>query len=127
MKLYLAYFRFSVGLDLSLRLEIESFFLLTKYKISLDQKIDWQEDSDKITWAYACDFYHSDDVGSVKVSRQDCGRTCMETNACTHFSWTKLDNYTGTCWMKNKGIALKDKAKSNNDHEMICGMMPSKI
>ena len=73
-------------------------------------------------WAYSCDF-RGNELSNVQVSAALCGSTCAQTPACTHFTWTNVNN--GTCWMKN-GTVFKNDAFSTNDMTMVCGILAFK-
>ncbi|CAF0752669.1 unnamed protein product [Adineta steineri] len=67
----------------------------------------------------ACDF-KGNDLCNVRSYRNHCRQKCAQTNGCTHFAWSKLNN--GTCWMKS-GPVSKNDASSTSDRNMICGIL----
>ncbi|CAF3259932.1 unnamed protein product [Rotaria sp. Silwood2] len=69
-------------------------------------------------WAMSCDFRGSD-LSNVQVASNLCGGKCVETQGCTHFTWTQYNG--GTCWMKY-GIVSKSDAFATTDTTMICGV-----
>ena len=84
-------------------------------------QINWQSGQPTGTvWASACDFTNSD-MGNKQVSGNNCAQTCVNTQGCTHFSWTSYNG--GTCWMKS-GSVSKSNAIYNGNNDMICGIIP---
>ena len=74
-----------------------------------------------VYWALGCD-WNNNDMGSAQVSGEKCGGTCLNTNGCTHFTWT---NYKGgTCWMK-RGSVQPSNALTTRDQSMVCGYRSS--
>ncbi|CAF3678835.1 unnamed protein product [Rotaria sp. Silwood1] len=69
-------------------------------------------------WATSCDF-NGNDLSHVKIKPELCGPICLQTQECTHYTWTTLNG--GTCWMK-KGNISKADAFSTNDTTMVCGV-----
>ena len=85
-------------------------------------QIEWQTAPDGVIWAQACDFPTNAFTSASRSDSGDCGRVCMETNACTHFAWTIHQN--GTCWLK-WGYITQQNAVYNENYEMVCGLIPS--
>ena len=81
-------------------------------------QLNWQDVTGEITWSLACDFTNND-LSSARVSSEKCGGTCINTNGCTHFTWT--DYLGGTCWMKKNGASQND-AKFTNNYNSVCGI-----
>jgi hypothetical protein len=48
-----------------------------------------------VLWSAGCD-WAGNDLSSVSGQGADCGRLCVQTQGCTHFSWTSWNS--GTCW-----------------------------
>ena len=77
--------------------------------------IDWQPGN----WAFACDFPENS-FSNVQVRGEDCGGRCVQTEGCTHFTWTTHNG--GTCFMK-KGNVGKEIAFDTGDRSMVCGIV----
>ncbi|CAF2408204.1 unnamed protein product [Rotaria sp. Silwood2] len=75
----------------------------------------------KMNWAMSCDF-NGHDLFHIKMSAELCNETCLQTQECTHYTWTTLNG--GTCWMK-QGNVSKDNALVTDDPTMICGIITS--
>jgi oxalate decarboxylase/phosphoglucose isomerase-like protein (cupin superfamily) len=67
-------------------------------------------------WAVGCD-WNNNDMGSAEVRGEDCGGKCLNTNGCTHFTWTSFNG--GTCWMKKGSVQPGSALKT--DQSMVCG------
>jgi len=94
---------------------------LTLHAMAVQAQLNWQTGAGGVQWAFACDFFKQD-MGSARVSGEQCGGKCMSTSGCTHFAWS--DYQDGTCWMKY-GSVQKSDAKFNNNYKMVCGITPS--
>jgi hypothetical protein len=94
---------------------------LTFHVMVVHAQVNWQSGAGGVQWAFACDFVNHD-MGSAKVSGDQCGNKCMSTSGCTHFAWTPGN--PGTCWMKS-GSVQKSDAKFNNNYQMVCGITQS--
>ena len=70
-------------------------------------------------WAVSCQFV-GNDIGSVRVSGEECGSACYHNSACTHFTWTK--DMGGTCWLK-LGVVRKSDAVFTDNPQMTCGIV----
>ena len=87
--------------------------------------IHWQLGDEGGIWSSNCDFPAGEDdpapiLGSTGVQ---CGQTCMETPACTHYTWSSLN--TGTCQLK-QGDVTRDSAVPSSEKDASCGIMPYK-
>ena len=78
------------------------------------QPVDWKGDN----WATGCEF-RGNDLMSVQTSSEQCGSRCVNTEGCTHFTWTTRNG--GTCYMKSGGISQAD-AVNTGDSTQICGI-----
>ena len=75
-------------------------------------------------WSFNCDFPNNEDqVESVKSIEVECGQKCMDTQDCTHFTWTSERG--GTCWLR-KGEVTRDNALLSDTDDVVCGIMPYK-
>ncbi|CAF1292597.1 unnamed protein product [Rotaria sordida] len=83
--------------------------------MSSARAIQWTEDN----WAFGCDFV-GNDLSNVQIRGEDCGLKCVQTQDCTHFTWTQWND--GTCWLK-KGSVSKNNAVSTDDKNMVCGII----
>jgi oxalate decarboxylase/phosphoglucose isomerase-like protein (cupin superfamily) len=70
-----------------------------------------------VRWAPACD-WSGNDFDKKQVVKELCGRTCLERDGCTHFTWTRVDR--GTCFLK-EGFVLPTEAFTTSDKNNICG------
>ncbi|CAF1087232.1 unnamed protein product [Adineta steineri] len=70
-------------------------------------------------WAMSCDFI-GNDLSNVQSTSELCSQKCTQTPGCTHFSWNLYND--GTCWLKTNNVTKAD-AFSNNDLNMICGII----
>jgi len=80
---------------------------------------DWRIGEGGVSWANNCDF-KDQDLSTAQVRGEKCGKKCIETKGCTHFSWTTFNN--GTCRMK-WGEVTKNDAIINADREGACGII----
>ena len=104
---------------------MKSVFLTILISFSIvNAQINWQSGSPTGTkWASACDFTNSD-LSNKQVASTNCAQTCVNTQGCTHFSWTSFNG--GTCWMKSGSVSQSD-AVYNGNNAIVCGIVPSKI
>ncbi|KAJ3325428.1 hypothetical protein HDV06_004287 [Boothiomyces sp. JEL0866] len=65
-----------------------------------------------------CDYKDQGDFQHVNVVENQCGKTCLATNGCTHYAWVP-DN-GGTCWMKNGPIPT---ASFSTTSGIYCGYL----
>jgi len=80
-------------------------------------QINWQAaNNGGLQWARGCDFVGRN-MSSSRVSRDQCGRLCINTRGCTHFSYQN-----GVCWMKSGRVQQSD-AIFNNNNFLICGII----
>ena len=99
---------------------MKNFILLSLMVNSIFCQINWQE-GDGAEWAFACDF-KGGDLSNAEIRGEDCGRRCINTPGCTHFTWTNWNG--GTCWMKS-GSVTKSDAFFTGDNSMVCGIITS--
>ncbi|CAF3894741.1 unnamed protein product [Rotaria sordida] len=83
--------------------------------MSSARAIQWTKDN----WAFGCDFV-GNDLSNVQIRGEDCGLKCVQTQDCTHFTWTQWNG--GTCWLK-KGPISKNQAVKTDDNTMVCGVV----
>ena len=104
---------------------MKSILLIILIYISIVKaQINWQSGQPAGTvWSSACDFTGSD-LSNQQVASSSCAQTCVNTQRCTHFSWTSYNG--GTCWMKS-GSVSKSNAIYNGNNAMICGIIPSNV
>ena len=93
--------------------------ILLTLSFSFASAIDWNGNN----WAFGCDF-DDNDLSNVQIRGEDCGQKCVDTDGCTHFTWTTYNG--GTCWMKSGSVSQGD-AKETNDNSMVCGITSSII
>lgn len=62
-----------------------------------------------------CDYSGNGFLHRNNVTVEECGQTCIETDGCTHFSYTPFDR---TCWMKN-GTNIKLR----KEYFWVCGIV----
>ena len=89
--------------------------ILLTLSFSFVSAIDWNGNN----WAFGCDF-NDNDLSNVQIRGEDCGQKCVDTDGCTHFTWTTYNG--GTCWMKSGSVSQGD-AKETNDNSMVCGII----
>lgn len=85
----------------------------------ISQTINWGKNN----WAFACDFVGYD-LSNAKTTSDKCSATCVNTEDCTHFTWTDYNG--GTCWMKYGSFSKSDAIFTNNN-KMICGITECKL
>ena len=88
-------------------------FLILSF--SFANAIDWNGNN----WAFGCDF-DDHDLSNAQISGAECGQKCVDTDGCTHFTWTTYNG--GTCWMKSGSVTEAD-AFETNDHTYTCGII----
>ena len=89
-----------------------SLFLTLSF--SFANAIDWNGNN----WANGCDF-DNHDLSNAQIPGAECGQKCVDTDGCTHFTWTTYNG--GTCWMKT-GSVTKADAVATNDQSYVCGI-----
>ena len=100
------------------------FTILISYFSIVNGQINWQSGSPTGTqWAFACDFKNSD-LSNKQAASSNCAQTCVNTQGCTHFTWSSYNN--GTCWMKSGNVS-QSNAVYNGNNSMICGILSSNI
>jgi len=88
-----------------------------KLNIFKDQ-INWKIGDAGVIWAFNCDFKNNI-FKQAYIRGEKCGRRCVETKGCTHFSWTRHNK--GTCWLKSGSVKTSDAYYSNVDG-IVCGI-----
>jgi predicted Ser/Thr protein kinase len=87
--------------------------------IPLSGQIRW-EIGETSTFSMGCDFV-GNDLQNVPSSGEECGAKCLDTDGCTHFTWSNFND--GTCWMKQGGAQKSDAIRSDNSK--LCGIAGS--
>lgn len=80
--------------------------------------LDWQAQGSLIT-AKGC-FFTGNDISKIHhTSSEQCGKTCVNTLLCTHFTWIAYDK--GTCWIKI-GKVTREQAYKSSHSSTVCGL-----
>ena len=91
------------------------FLICLAFSTIRSQSIVWQTGN----WALACDFV-GNDISNALTRGEDCSTKCINTQGCTHYTWTTWNK--GTCWMK-KGPVSRNNAIYTGDQTMVCGVI----
>ena len=90
--------------------------LFALFCVSSSHQLDWQNGQPGI-WALNCDFV-GNDLAKVLSKGPECSLKCSLNIACSHFTWTNLND--GTCWLKSGSIS---KERAGNKQGAICGII----
>jgi hypothetical protein len=116
---------FLIGASNLLTITMDFYFWFTskdmkKIEIFVTQvSLNWRTESDGVTSAKGCDFKGTH-LSRVNINSEGCGKTCLQTNECTHFAWT---NYEGGKCMLKKGHVSKKQAIAIITGNATCGII----
>ncbi len=80
---------------------------------------DWLIGEGGVKYALNCDF-PGNDIGSIKIGGDKCGKQCIDKDGCTNFAWTNYQG--GTCWFKQGSLSTND-AVPNSEPGSVCGIV----
>lgn len=84
-----------------------------------DTYIQWTDsEGGAVAWAKDCDFVGYD-MTSVESPDHSCGKLCLSSRKCTHFTWRK-----GVCFIKSH--VRKQAEEPNKSLGDICGFIPQR-
>jgi chitinase len=90
------------------------------------REFHWQLGDEGGIWSSNCDFPDNDDDPSPLTGFTEnvqCGQQCMDTIACTHYTWSNIDG--GTCQLR-QGDVTRESAVPSSKLGATCGIMPYK-
>ncbi|KAK4015612.1 hypothetical protein OUZ56_030587 [Daphnia magna] len=74
----------------------------------------WNTGDGGVKWQLDCDF-NGYDIGNREIAGDQCGRLCINTPGCNHFS-----HFQGVCYLKNAPIGTSRQYKA----DCVCGYIP---
>uniref|UniRef100_A0A0P5KGU7 Uncharacterized protein n=2 Tax=Daphnia magna TaxID=35525 RepID=A0A0P5KGU7_9CRUS len=75
----------------------------------------WNTGDGGVKWQLDCDF-NGYDIGNREIAGDQCGRLCINTPGCNHFS-----HFQGVCYLKNAPIGTSRQYKA----DCVCGYIPA--
>ncbi|XP_057374107.1 uncharacterized protein LOC130695010 [Daphnia carinata] len=75
---------------------------------------EWDTGDGGVHWHFDCDF-SGYDICKQKIAGEQCGRLCINTPGCNHFS-----HFEGVCYLKNAPMDTARQYKAG----CVCGYIP---